>query len=60
MNPNRPAGVNANLQGALWMTLAGGAFTVANVAIRSAADSEKARAFMLKTSMIEAMRAIED
>ena len=37
MNPNSPVGVNANLQGALWMILAGGAFTIANVAVRSAA-----------------------
>ena len=38
MNPNTPAGVNANLQGALWMILAGGAFTISNVAVRSAAE----------------------
>jgi drug/metabolite transporter (DMT)-like permease len=38
MNPNRPAGVNADLAGALWMILAGGAFTIANVAVRSAAE----------------------
>jgi drug/metabolite transporter (DMT)-like permease len=38
MNPNRLGGVNANLQGALWMILAGGAFTIANVAVRSAAE----------------------
>ena len=28
MNPNTPAGVSANLQGALWMILAGGAYAL--------------------------------
>ena len=37
MNPDTRAGVNANLRGVLRMILVGGAFTIANVAVRSAA-----------------------